>query len=169
MKKYLVHLTVLLVTVATVFLTGGLCHAVSSSVQVSAIIVSKHNCKFNSKAPVALDFGTLDPLSGINVTRTATLVFSCSGNPNNPVSYGVSDDDGLYETGSNGNRMKHLSLSGLDAFIPYSFTISPTSGSTTTKPKTDVPLTITGTVLGSAYNKVYQGDYTDTVTVNINP
>jgi spore coat protein U-like protein len=162
------RLTYLLIGVTAVFLSGGVCHAVSSTVEVSATILSNHHCTFNSKAPVALMFGTLNPLVGSDVTSPPIeIAFECKGNKNNPVAYGVSDDDGLNETGSNGNRMKHVTLSGPAAFIPYEFTVSPTSG--TTPLKTDVTLTITGKIFGSDYQTAYAGEYTDTVFVSINP
>jgi spore coat protein U-like protein len=146
---------------------GGLCHAAPATVQVSATIPSNHNCKFNSNAAVALDFGTLNPLLATNVTRTATIDFECTGNKNLPVFYSIADDDGLNETGSNANRMKHVTLGGPNAFIPYSFSVSPVSGSTPLK--TPVILTITGTILGPAYEMAYEGVYNDTVIVSIVP
>ena len=161
------RLTYLLLGVAAAYLSGGVCHAVSSNVEVSATILSNHNCTFNSKVTVALDFGTLNPLVASDETRIATIDFECKGNKNSPVSYGVSDDDGLHETGIDGNRMKHDTLAGPAAFIPYEFTVSPTSG--TTPLKTDVTLTITGKVYGSDYRMAYVGGYADTVFVFINP
>lgn len=153
--------------IAVTLLTGEIGQAAPVTVQVSANIPSQHNCKFNNNTPVALDFGALNPLLGTNVTRTATIDFECTGNKNLPVFYSVSDNDGLYETGSNANNMKHVTLGGPNAFIPYTFSVSPTSG--TTPLKTPVILTITATVLGPAYQLAYEGAYSDTVIVSIDP
>lgn len=167
------RLTYLLAAIAGILLTGGICYAAPVTLQVSATIPSNHKCTFNSNTPIALNFDTLNPLSGANVTRTATIDFECKGNKNIPVIYGVSDDDGLNETGSNANRMKHgnSSLVGPSAFIPYTFSVSPTNG--TTPLKTPVTLTITGTILGSSYQTAYATalgeSYTDTVIVSIDP
>jgi hypothetical protein len=142
-------------------------HAGAANLAASATLVSSHNCRFNTNGALALPFGLLDPLAPADVTRTATIDFDCSGNKNNPVIFSVIDDDGLYETGSNANQMKHATMGGANAFIPYSFSVSPSSGTTATK--TAVNVTVTGTVLGSAYQTVYAGAYTDTVTIQVEP
>lgn len=156
------------ITLVTVFLMWtSTVFAAPVNLAVSATILSNHNCKFNSNVPVALDFGNLNPLAGSNVTRTTTLEFECKGNKNAPVSYAISDDDGLNESGVNANRLKHVTLGGANAYIPYAFSIAPSNG--TTPLKTPVTLTITGTVLGPSYQFAYAGNYTDTVVVRIDP
>jgi len=75
------------------------------------------------------------------------------------------DDDGLNESGLNANRMRHTTI--LTEYLPYSFTLSPTSG---TVPKnTDQTLTISGTVLGVNYQDASVGAYSDTVIISIAP
>lgn len=78
----------------------------------------------------------------------------------------IGDDDGLYETGPNRNRMRHNTL--LTEFIPYSFDLNPTSGTITGNwaPHT---LTLTGSIRGSDYENAATGRYTDTVTITIIP
>jgi len=153
--------TYLLIIFAAFFASVGICHGQPSTVEVTATILSNHNCSFDKKAtPAALNFGDLDPFSNATVVRTDTISFECKGNKNNPVGFGVSDNGGLHS----GHRMKHDSH---NIFIPYSFEISPTGGST--EIKTTVELNITGTVYGPDYRMAYEGSYTDTVTIFINP
>jgi spore coat protein U-like protein len=77
----------------------------------------------------------------------------------------ISDDDGLYETGPNANRMRHTTLG--TEYIPYTFTLNPTSG---TVPKNSTQtLTITGTVNGVTYQDAATGNYSDTVVITLAP
>lgn len=142
---------------------AGSCFAASSVVSVSAVILSKSNCKFKANS-AALDFGSLDPAAATDVITQATIDFVCNGSAN-PATYLIVDDDGLHETGTDANRMQHATNPA--AFLPYSFSLSPTSG---TVPKgADQTLTITGTVFGADYQTALAGSYADTVIVTINP
>jgi spore coat protein U-like protein len=142
---------------------AGTCYAVPSTVNVSAVILSKSNCKFNTKS-AALDFGSLDPVAAPDVTRQATLTFTCNGSASQ-ATYLITDDDGQHETGPNGSRMQHGTVPS--AYLPYSFSLNPSSG---TVPKgVAQTLTITGTVLGKDYRMAIAGTYADVVTLTINP
>lgn len=141
----------------------GICLAASTTVSVSATVLSKSNCKFNANA-AALDFGNLDPLAHPNVTVQTTIDFVCNGSED-PATYIIVDDDGLHETGPDANRMQHGTAPG--AYIPYSFSLAPASG---TVPKgVDQTLTVTGTVLGTDYQTALAGNYADSVVVTLNP
>lgn len=159
MRKTVRILCLLMLLVAA----ASTCFAGSTTLSVSATILSKNNCKFNSNA-LSLDFGTLDPVAAPDVTRQATLQFACNGK-DNPATFFITDDDGLYETGPDGNRMQHDTLPA--AFLPYALTASPLTGSV---PKgVNQTLTITGTLLGNDYRTAYAGRYTDRVVLSINP
>jgi len=142
------------------------CFAGSTTVAVSATILSKSNCKFNAKS-ASLVFGILDPLaspSPPDVTRQTTIQFTCNGK-DDPATYIISDDDGLHENGANGNRMQHSTIPA--EYLPYTFDVAPATGSV---PKgATTTLTISGTVLGNDYRTAYAGAYTDVVVLAINP
>lgn len=137
--------------------------AASSTITVSAVVLSKSVCKFSSNA-AALDFGMLDPGNAVDVTTSTSLEFRCMGS-SPTATYVVTDDDGMHDTGPNANRMRHLSVAG--QYLPYSMTVSPDSG---TVPKGEYrTLTISGTVRGPDYRNAVSGSYSDTVVITINP
>jgi spore coat protein U-like protein len=154
-------------TLSILLLLGAAGSAVAATangvVSVSAVILSKSNCLFNTSA-TTIPFGNLDPISGADVTVTANLVFVCRGSAPD-ATYFISDDDGLHESGPNNLRMQHAT--NLAAFIPYSLTLSTTSG---TIPKnTPQTLTLTGKVRRIDYQTAIAGHYADTVTLSILP
>ena len=130
----------------------------TATVDVQANVVG--TCKFMTASAI-LNFGNLDPAVGTDVTATTTLTFWCTKN----ATYTVTDDDGLHETVSNQNRMKHATFL---EYIPYSFSYTPTSGTGAGK-GTSITLNISGTVRGSNYINASAGSYSDTVTMTISP
>jgi hypothetical protein len=132
-------------------------------VTVSATVVSKNNCKFNS-ATAALAFGNLDPANPVDKTVSTSVTFRCMGS-SSMATFFISDDDGLYETGPNANRMRHATL--VTEYIPYVFTLNPISG---TVPKNSTQtLIISGTVNGVAYQNAATGNYSDRVIISLAP
>lgn len=79
--------------------------------------------------------------------------------------FSISDDDGLYETGPNANRMRHATI--LTEYLPYSFTLNPTTG--TVPRNVNQTLTISGMVRGVDYQDASVGAYSDTVVISIVP
>lgn len=153
-----------IVVIFAILSIAGIGYAADNSiVSVTATVLSKSQCKFNS-ATSTLNFGNLDPANPIDVNATTTVIFRCGGSAPNATFF-MTDDDGLYETGLNANRMRHTTV--LTEFIPYSLTLNPTSG---TVPKNvNQTLTISGTVLGVNYQNAYAGSYSDTVVISIEP
>ncbi len=137
--------------------------ASSAAVTVSAVILTRSNCRFITAA-AALPFGDLDPANPVDVTLSVPVRFRCNGGPPMAV-YQVTDDDGTAETGPDANRMRHATLPG--TFLPYTFAVSPASG--TIPRNTPQTLTVTGTVRGADYQAAAPGDYADTVVLTINP
>ncbi len=135
----------------------------TSLVSVSAVVLSKSECKFNSKT-ASLNFGNLDPSNPVDRIVSTSITFRCGGSA--PMAtFSITDDDGLYETGPDQNRMRHTTISS--EYLPYSLTLDPTSG---TVPKnTNQTLTITGTVRGVDYQDATAGSYLDTVIISIDP
>lgn len=130
----------------------------TANIAVTANVVG--TCRFLSGA--TLDFGALDPSSNSDVNASTSTTFWCTRN----VSYSITDDDGLYESGSNANRMQHSSIT--TEYIPYSFSYSPALG-TGNGPTTPITLTISGTVTFANYQNAAAGDYADTVVLSITP
>lgn len=149
---------------STWLLALSCCYAGSSAtVTVSAVVLSKNICKFSSASAV-LAFGTLDPGNPVDVTVSTTIGFRCLGSAS-VATFLITDDDGMNELVTDGNRMAHLFLPA--TFLPYGMTLSPT---TATVPK-NAPqvLTVTGTVRGVDYQGAFAGSYSDTVVISIDP
>ena len=154
---------ILLLTLLAVPLAGTCRAAGSASVAVTATVLSSSNCRFIGARP-SLAFGNLDPAAAVDVTATATVDFRCGGS--SPVAtYAVTDDDGLYETGPDANRMRHA-ISPAE-FIPYALSLDSGPGSIPRNVRGT--LTITGTVRGADYRDAAAGSYTDSVVVSILP
>lgn len=135
----------------------------SAPVSLSATILSKNQCKFQTNTAV-INFGNLDPSSPVDVTTSATLDFVCRGSAA-LATFSFSDDDGLHETGPDANRMLHDVLPG--EYLPYALELDPVNG-TVAKNATQT-LTVTGTLLGADYQTALAGTYADTVTITIAP
>ncbi len=131
----------------------------TNTVTITANVVG--TCKFNS-ATSTLAFEPLDPASGNDVNAETTTTFWCTKN----ATYSITDDDGLYESGPNGNRMRHASIT--TEHIPYSFSYSPATGSGQGR-TSPITLTISGTVTYANYQNAAAGDYSDTVLLTITP
>lgn len=134
-----------------------------ASLSVSATVLSKSTCRFNTAAGT-LAFGTLDPSNPVDVSVTSSLIYRCNGSQ--PLAtFLITDDDGLNESGADANRMQHSTLAG--NLLSYQLSYAPVSA---TVPKgTNQTLTITGVVLGTGYQSAVAGAYTDTVILSIAP
>lgn len=152
-------------TALLAFSAGSAYAAGNAVMTVSATILSKSICSFNTTA-ADLPFGTLDPLSPANKTVSASATFKCLGSAPIVV-YAITQNNGL-NAGPGGNRLRHVT--DATAYIPYSLVFTPDA---VTFPRETPPqnhvVTITGTILGTDYQTAAQGDYSDTVTLTINP
>jgi len=152
----------------SIFMLAGIGYAAdSNTVSVTAVVISRGNCTFRPprNATATLDFGNLDPANPIDKNATATLILRCQAQGNDLITYYISDDAGLYETGPNAPRMKHTTQA--TEYLPYSFIVDPRSE--TVNKTYERTLTITGTVRGVNYQDARLGSYTDTVVVSIVP
>lgn len=141
----------------------------TGSVPVSAVLVSRNNCKF-STATKTLTISVKNDATGIDPTLTsvasgsATATFTCNGNSNS-ATFVVGANDGAHSVTPGVRRMQHSTL--LTSFLPYSLSFSPASA---TVPKgTSVNVVITATVLASDYSVAAAGTYSDTVGVTVSP
>jgi spore coat protein U-like protein len=138
-------------------------YAATGTITVAALVLSKNTCSI-STSNLNLNVGALDPENSIDINVGSSIDFSCNGNAGS-TTIAVADDNGMYETGIDLNRMRHLQVT--TEFIPYSLTITPPSG--------PVPLGVgqslgvTLFISGSDYRNAYAGAYEDTVVVTITP
>jgi spore coat protein U-like protein len=152
---------ILLVAAMALMISGGVAIAVdTATVTVSAIIPD--TCRFTSPT-AALSFGVLDQATAPAVSAGTNLSFWCT----NGASYTITDDDGLYETAPNANRMRSTTLA-VPEFIPYTLTYTPNAG-TGLGPANPIALNITGNVAAGTYASNTADVYNDTVTLTINP
>lgn len=132
-------------------------------VSVNATLLSKSNCKFQGSSTPALAFGNINPASNTPATASASLTIRCGGAA--PIAtYTLNHDSGLYGTGPNAKRMKHATL---NAYLPYTFTLTPASGSVAKN--TNLTITVAGTVSPTSFQDAVVGSYSDTVVVTLNP
>lgn len=151
-------LAFLTVMVASVTHASGV-----NTLTVSATVLTKSNCKFNTANP-KLNFGALDPGSSSDVTQAASVQFVCNGSA--PIAaFAFSTDNGLYSTGPGAYRMRHAT--DTTAYLPYALSLSPATG--TVSKGVNQNLTITGTVSAPDYQPALAGNYADTVVINLNP
>jgi spore coat protein U-like protein len=128
----------------------------TTTVDVTANVVG--TCRFTSGGTMA--FGALDPAVGNNVNAGVTQpTFWCTRG----ASYTISDDNGLWESGSN-HQVRHETLV---EYIPYTFTYTATGSGN--GPANPITMDIAGTILGADYLGASSGNYADTVTLSIIP
>jgi spore coat protein U-like protein len=143
--------------------SGNLYAASLSNISIDAVILSKSRCRFVTTT-ATLDFGSLDPSSGVPVASSTTMTIRCGGSAD-PATFLITDDEGVNSIGPGSRRMQHTTLAG--NFIPYSLSYTP---ATDTIPKnTNTPITINGSILGTDYQSIPPGAYSDTVVLTITP
>lgn len=137
--------------------------AASVNLSVSATVVSNSNCRFNTTTST-LGFGALDPGNPTDKTVNTTTTYRCGGSA--PIAtFAITHDSGRYETAPNFPRMRHTTVT--TEYLPYTITLSPSSGSVPRN--TNRTLTITGTVKGDDYKGARAGNFADTVVLTIAP
>lgn len=136
----------------------------AQSFAVSAVVVSKSNCRFDS-ASLLLDFGTIDPASTSPATASVGGTVSCNGGQTENVTLAFSLGDGTYSTGPGARRMQHGTE--LTEFMAYGLSVAPSS--TTIKKNGGAAFTVTGTILASQFQNVLAGNYSDTVQISVAP
>lgn len=132
--------------------------AAQMTVSLSAVVLSKNQCKFNTSA-ATLDFGQLDPLNPTVATASATIGITCRGSE--PLATYLMTDDG----GLNSYNLVHQSNPA--QMIPYSLSLNPASGDVAKNATQNV--TISGTIQGADYQWALVGLYSDTVLLDLLP
>ena len=137
--------------------------AVTGSLGVSAVVVSRSVCKFQT-GPQTLGFGTIDPTSAANATASVTVNVRCMGSAA-VATYLFRAGDGLYPAGAGLRQMRHATAT--TEFLPYSLSISPASASVPRLTAQDV--TVTGTVAPADFRNALAGGFSDTVVLTLDP
>jgi len=142
----------------------------ANSLSVHATVLSNSTCSFGSGTS-SLNFGALNPANSTDVTVTTPITFNCHGNWGNwfsNITFYISDDDGLHETGLNTPRMRNTTQPS--EYLPYILDLDPASGTISFLGGWfGQTLKITGTVRANDYQKAYVGNYRDTVRITIVP
>lgn len=134
---------------------GAAWAADTATVNVNAVVTG--TCQFLTDGSINF---TLDPSVGGDVDGTVIQpTFWCTKN----ASYTITDDDGINESGTV-HQLKHVTEPDV---IPYSFTYTVTD--TGQGRNTTLSMDIASTILFTDYADKAGGDYSDTVTLTINP
>ena len=131
---------------------------------VTAVVVSKSNCSFNTRNLV-LQFNPIDPASASDATATVTGNISCNGGQSNTVTLAFTLGPGKYSTGPTARRMQHTLVT--TEYLPYSLSISPASANI--KKNSSLDFTITGTIRPFEFQNAAAGDYLDLVQILVAP
>lgn len=137
----------------------------SQALAIGTTIISSGNCRFQTPGPTLLDFGNIDPSSTSNATASVGIPYRCNGGGNvATLTWFVSSDNGLYETGPGLLRMRHTVNPA--RFLPYALNL-PASG---TVPKNSTnTLTVNGTILVADFANAIAGVYVDSVVLTMTP
>jgi len=123
------------------------------------------SCRFGT-GQASVNFSILDPASSSDSEVSVLMTLRCTGPPKiDPVPFLITDDDGLYETGPDQNRLRNTIVSS--EYIPYSFSVLPSSG--LAPRNTSVDITIKAGIKASDIQNAYIGSYSDTITLTLSP
>lgn len=148
----------LLVVAVSLAAAGAAWAADSNTLTVQASVVG--TCKFVSTTST-LNFGALDPSVGTDVNGSTTTQFWCT---KGVTTDSITAGQGLNFSGGQNRMMDPVS----GEFIPYTLTLTK-DGLLNGGPAAPRTLTIAGNVLGTDYTGKSAGNYSDTVTISINP
>ncbi len=156
MKRALAAVAAIIVLI---WLTGAGMAFDTNTVTVQASVVG--TCKFQAPKTSTLNFGSLDPSAGSDVTGSTTTQFWCT---KGVISDAFAAENGLHYDGAKRNMQDAVS----GDVIPYTLGLSKdlNSNEGPTAPRT---LTISGSILGTDYTGKTAGSYSDTVTITLNP
>lgn len=152
------RLILMAMAVITAVMVSSAAMAAVNTMTVSASVTG--TCRF-SAATSTLAFGALDPSSAAPVAGAVNVNFWCTRG----TAYSMADDDGLYDTGVDANRMQHAVNPA--EYIPYSISyVAAGTGLGATSP---ITLTVTGAIANADYINALEGAYADTVVLTVTP
>lgn len=119
-------------------------------------------CRFTSSGSVSF---VLDPATGGVVNGiVSNPTFWCTKG----LDYTITDDSGMNETGPGARRMKHTDAA-ITEYIPYSFDYTTSASGTGNGANFPITMDIIASVAEANYMDATAGDYSDTVTLTVNP
>jgi hypothetical protein len=136
----------------------------SGSLTVTAVVLSKSNCRFSGTTTATLNFNNISPAATTDAVATSSLVIRCGGSAAN-ATFAISAGDGLFASGAGAPRMRHLATT--TEFLPYTITLTPSSA---TIPKnTDQTIAITGRITPAQVAAAIAGTFADLVAITLAP
>jgi len=126
---------------------------VGVAVGLAAVTPANAACTFRSTG--AISFGTLDPSIATLQTAVADVRVRCT--PAAPIAWSFAGNNGAAPN----LRMRHATQND---FIPYSIAPSYVSGGANNQ-----TWRLTATILAANYQTAYVGNFSDVMTVTINP
>jgi spore coat protein U-like protein len=151
---------------ATAFLAAaGPLHAQGSGAfTVSAVVLSKSNCKFVGSSSGTMNFPSVDPSSTSDAVATVNFTIRCGGSAAS-ATFAMAAGDGLWALTPGAQRMRHETTT--TEFVPYSLGFSPSSA---TIPKnTEQAIVVTGRITPASMQSALAGNYSDTVAITVSP
>jgi len=151
---------------ATALLAGGwpLPAAAQGTMAVSALVLSKSNCKFIGSSTAAMNFSAVDPASTSDAIATVSFTIRCGGSAPD-ATFAMAAGDGLWALSPGAQRMQHATVT--TEFLPYSLSFSPASA---TIPKnTNQNIVVTGRITPAGMQNAVAGAYSDTVAITVSP
>lgn len=142
----------------------------TSSLTISATVLSSSNCKFQAGSAstltlsnVALPAVGIDPSSATSATGSATVIVKCGGSAAT-ATFSVSAGNGLYSTGPGARRMRNTTNAA--EYLAYSLN-TPVGATVGKNVSTNVVITATSTQ--AQFANAYVGGFTDTVVLTLTP
>jgi hypothetical protein len=136
----------------------------TGSLVVSAVVLSKSNCRFSGTSSATLNFNSISPAATADAVATSSLVIRCGGSAAN-ATFAIAAGDGLFAAGAGAPRMRHAAT--VTEFLPY--TISLTPASATIPKNTDQTITITGRITPTQVAGAIAGSFSDLVAITLAP
>lgn len=143
--------------------TGLPAQAATSSLAVSAVVLSRSLCFFQT-GPRTLDFGTIQPTSLIAATATTTIQIWCVGGSGS-TTYSMQAGNGLYSPGAGLRRVRHASVA--TEFMAYTLSLTPASA--TIPWLATQTITVNGSIAPAQFQNARFGAYSDTVIIDVDP
>lgn len=136
----------------------------SGSLSVTAVVLSKSNCRFSGTSTATLNFNSISPAATADAVATSSLVIRCGGSAAN-ATFAIAAGDGLFAAGAGARRMRHLVT--VTEFLPYAITLTPASA---TIPKnTAQTITVTGRITPAQVAGAIAGTFADLVAITLAP
>lgn len=159
----MLHRTIIYLPLILTFITAGLSHAATSSVKVSAAVIRKNQCAFDTNIS-SMNLGVLDPERPVDKATSTSLILKCTG-IDDRTNFVIGEDSSSVNDNLKGERqMRHETE---DSSIPYKISVNNVTGEAQSDREHSIVVSVR--VKGADYLNVYSGSYSDVVYVSISP